>query len=97
MLKGESANCRYKITRTQIVEMITSDVIFLTNFKGVIKTQKYTEPLNGTYLIQLHNESILINNDGFPVHRYLNCNCFLLYNRTWTMKNYWWRSVKFIT
>lgn len=65
LLKGGSANCSYRKTKIQIVEMITANAVFLTNFKGVVKSLQNSETLNGTYLIQLFNESVMINNETF--------------------------------
>lgn len=65
LLKGGTANCQYRTVKAQIVEMITSDMVFLTNFIGVISTRDHSELLNGTYLIQLFNETILLGNETF--------------------------------
>lgn len=65
LLKGGSADCGYKLVEMRIRELITDDTIFVTNYEGLMKTQKHSEMLNGTYLIQLSNETIQLGNETF--------------------------------
>lgn len=65
LLKGGHASCDYKLVKMKIREMISSDTIFVTNYEGHLKTQYNTELLNGTYLIQLFNETIMLDNEAF--------------------------------
>lgn len=65
LLKSKNASCRYKLTNDHAIEMITTDILFLTNYEGTIKLQEHTKTLNGTYLIRLNNESITIGGRTF--------------------------------
>lgn len=65
ILKGGSARCKYRLTQEEIVELLSDDVIFLTNFKGIVESNNKTEYLNGSYLLQLSNESIVIKNHTY--------------------------------
>ncbi|GBP00110.1 Retrovirus-related Env polyprotein from transposon gypsy [Eumeta japonica] len=65
ILKGGSARCKYKLTQEEIVELLSDDVIYLTNFKGLIEFNGKTEYLNGSYLLQLSNESVSIRNHSY--------------------------------
>ncbi|KAI8115989.1 hypothetical protein CVS40_11871 [Lucilia cuprina] len=47
ILKGGSARCKYILTQEEIVELLSDDVIFLTNFKGLAESNDKTEYLNG--------------------------------------------------
>lgn len=48
------------------MEMITTDILFLSNFNGTIKLQEHKKKtLNSTYIVQLHNESISIGDRMF--------------------------------
>lgn len=62
ILKGGSAKCRYRLNQAEIVEVLTDDVIYITNFFGPIKINGKTEILNGTYLLQISNEAVTIKN-----------------------------------
>lgn len=65
ILKGGSARCKYRRTQEEIVELLSDDVIYVTNYKGLIKSNGKTEYLNGTYLLQLSNESVVIKNHTY--------------------------------
>lgn len=70
LLKGGNASCKYKMIKTPTIEMIKADLVFLTNFEGVLNSQDHTETLNGTYLIRLSNETIFINDEKFSSTSY---------------------------
>lgn len=72
LIKGGNANCQYRIAKAQIIEMITTDTVFLSNYEGEIKTLPHTMKVNGTYLVQLFNETILIGNQTFSSTSVLN-------------------------
>lgn len=65
ILKGGSARCKYKFNQDEVVEILDEDVVYVTNFKGVIKANGESKFLNGTYLLQLSNESIVIRNHTY--------------------------------
>lgn len=61
ILKGGNAICDYRTTNAAIVELIGENTIFLTNFNGTILNKNSSIPLIGTYLIQLDNDTVHIN------------------------------------
>lgn len=65
LLKGGAANCNYRMSYDVLIEMITTDILYVTNYKGIMTLPDRTEILNGTYLIQLFNESVKIGNETF--------------------------------
>lgn len=65
ILKGGQAKCKFRANNEEIVEIISENTIFLTNFVGEIESSNATTFLNGTYVLQLDNESILIRNQTF--------------------------------
>lgn len=65
LLKGGNANCDFRTNTEEIVELVKEDTIFLTNFKGELTSNNITSTLCGTYVIQLHNETIQLNNRTF--------------------------------
>ncbi|KAI8116187.1 Retrovirus-related Env polyprotein from transposon gypsy [Lucilia cuprina] len=65
ILRGGATKCRYRLTREEIVEVLDEDVIFVTNFKGLVESNGTTTFLNGTYLLQLSNESVVIRNHTY--------------------------------
>lgn len=65
ILRGGSAKCKYRFTREEIVEVLDENVIYLTNFKGSVESNGTTTFLDGTYLLQLSNESVIIRNHTY--------------------------------
>lgn len=65
ILKGGSAKCNYRRTQEEIIEVLNEDVIYVTNFMGSIESKGKTQFLNGTYLLQLSNESVIIKNHTY--------------------------------
>lgn len=65
ILRGGSAKCTYRRTQEEIVELLTDNVIYMTNYRGLIELNGKTEFLNGTYLLQLSNESVVIKNHTY--------------------------------
>lgn len=62
MLKGGDALCDYKTNTDEIIEQIGENTIFLTNFNGTLLNRNLSIPLEGTYLIQMSNETIRVKN-----------------------------------
>lgn len=65
LLKGGHANCAIRTNTASITELIKEDTIFVTNFQGKLYSKNISKDLSGTYLIQLYNESIRLNNRTF--------------------------------
>ncbi|XP_075157990.1 dopamine D2-like receptor [Haematobia irritans] len=65
ILKGGSAKCDYKFTNETIIEPLADDVIFVTNYEGWLEYDRENKFLNGTYLLQMFNESLTIKNQTY--------------------------------
>lgn len=72
ILKGMNANCTFLTNKETVVEQLGDDLIFVTNFKGVISSQQNNRSLDGTYLIKLFNETIRVANRKFINERMTN-------------------------
>lgn len=70
ILKGINANCTF--VSNKAIEQLGDDLIFLTNFKGVISSQQNNRSLDGTYLIKFFNETIRVANRKFVNERMTN-------------------------
>lgn len=60
ILKGGNALCDYRTTNEEIIELIGENTIFVTNFNGSLLNKNSSIPLEGTYLIQLDNDTVQI-------------------------------------
>lgn len=65
LLKGGDASCQYEPHEGEIVELVDDNTIFVTNFVGAIQGSNQSKTLNGTYLIQLSNETVYIGGQVF--------------------------------
>lgn len=65
LLKGGNAKCHFEPSNSIIIEMIDETSLFLTNFWGKIQGKNYENVLNGTYVILLNNETIVVGNQTF--------------------------------
>ncbi|KAI8120057.1 hypothetical protein CVS40_8594 [Lucilia cuprina] len=65
LLKGGNADCHFITNMEEIVELLNDNTIFVTNFNGTIKNEKEERTINGTFMIQLKNESLKIGNQTF--------------------------------
>lgn len=60
ILKGGNALCDYRTTNDEVIELIGENTIFVTNFNGSLLNKNSSIPLEGTYLIQLDNDTVHI-------------------------------------
>lgn len=60
ILKGGTARCNLKKTNKEVIELIEGNTIFITNFNGSLLNKNSSIPLEGTYLIQLDNDTVYI-------------------------------------
>ncbi|XP_036332476.1 uncharacterized protein LOC118743820 [Rhagoletis pomonella] len=65
LVKGGDAKCHFEPDNNVIVEMIADATIFTTNFQGPLKGRNYSAVLNGTYVILLNNETVMVGNQTF--------------------------------
>ena len=65
LLKGGPATCTYRSNSREVIELINGDTIFVTNFEGKIKSSNISRELKGTFIIQMQNETIHLNNQTF--------------------------------
>jgi len=65
LLKGGNASCKFERNNATILEMLTQNIVFVSNYKGYIKVDNSSYLLNGTYVIQLKNETVYIGNRTF--------------------------------
>lgn len=65
LLKGGHAACTFRSNTAEIVELVKEDTIFVTNFKGRLIAGGTTKELSGTYVIQMNNETVQLNNRTF--------------------------------
>lgn len=65
LIRGSNARCDYQINRNQIIETLNDNTIFLTNFNGIILCNNSSKYLEGSFLIQYHNETVKINDSTF--------------------------------
>lgn len=65
ILRNVNANCTFLSNKETIIEQVEDDLVFVTNFKGEVYTQKHNISLNGTYLIRYTNETIEIGKQRF--------------------------------
>lgn len=65
LLKGKNASCDHQFYRKPIIELLTDNTVYVTNFNGNVKHDNETKTLNGTFLIQFDNDSIVINNKKY--------------------------------
>lgn len=60
LLKGLNAECEFTFNEKELIEPVTDDTIFLSNFHGAVTYNNSDKHLEGNYLIQYQNESIEI-------------------------------------
>ncbi|XP_036346713.1 uncharacterized protein LOC118756027 isoform X2 [Rhagoletis pomonella] len=65
LLKGGNAKCHFEPSSSIIIEMMDETSLFLTNFWGKIQGKNYENVLNGTYVVLLNNETIVVGNQTF--------------------------------
>ncbi|XP_053969112.1 uncharacterized protein LOC128870463 [Anastrepha ludens] len=65
LLKGGETSCPYLTSNASTVEVIKDDTIFLNNFVGNISSGKTTTNLNGSYILRVDNETVVINNQTY--------------------------------
>lgn len=65
LLKGGNANCHFIRNSAEIIELISDNTIFVTNFNGYLTSANETRSINGTFLVQLNNETLQIGNQTF--------------------------------
>ncbi|XP_054747149.1 uncharacterized protein LOC129252967 [Anastrepha obliqua] len=65
LLKGGQTSCRYVIGTETTVEVLKEDTIFLDNFNSSIWSGKIPKHLSGSYILQMENETITINNQTY--------------------------------
>lgn len=65
ILKGGIAACDFKSTNEEVIELIGENTIFVTNFNGSILNKNSSIPLEGTYLIQLDNDTVTIKDQTY--------------------------------
>lgn len=65
LLKGGQTSCRYITCAESTVEVLKEDTIFLDNFNSSIWSGKTPNYLNGSFILQLENETITINNQTY--------------------------------
>lgn len=65
ILRGINANCTFLSNKEVVVEQLEADIIFVSNFEGIIYSQESNRSLNGTYLIKIVNETIEIGDKIF--------------------------------
>lgn len=69
MLRGTNANCTFRSNGETIIEQIEDDILYVSNFKGNVSSERNTAGLDGTYLIRLFNETITIGERTFVSER----------------------------
>lgn len=62
LLKGGKTACRYVTSSESKVELLKDDTIFLDNFNSSIWSNGTSHHLDGSFLLQMENESLRINN-----------------------------------
>ncbi|XP_067633880.1 uncharacterized protein [Eurosta solidaginis] len=65
LLNGGDASCQFIRRNGTIIELINDNTIFISNYQGVVESNNNTSNINGTYVIQLSNETIKIGNQVF--------------------------------
>ncbi|XP_054745757.1 uncharacterized protein LOC129250141 [Anastrepha obliqua] len=65
LLKGGQTSCRYEIGMDTTIEVLKEDTIFLDNFNGSIWSGGIPKHLSGSYILQMENETITINNQSY--------------------------------
>lgn len=65
LIRDQTAKCDFRFNENQIIEELSEDTIFLTNFQGQIISSNFSRHLNGSFIIQYFNETIFINNQTF--------------------------------
>lgn len=65
LLKGGHAACTFQTNNREVIDLIKEDTIFVTNFDGQLVSGNASKSLKGTYIIQLNNETIQLNNRTF--------------------------------
>ncbi|XP_036342472.1 uncharacterized protein LOC118751763 [Rhagoletis pomonella] len=65
LLKGGQTSCRYLTCMETTVEVLKEDTIFLDNFNSSVCSGKISKHLSGSYILQLKNETITINNQTY--------------------------------
>lgn len=65
LLKGGHAQCIMRSSMTSLVESIEDGTIFVTNFNGSVTSKDTSRNVCGTFIIQLSNETVSINNRTF--------------------------------
>lgn len=76
LLKGGHAACVYTTNAATIIEAIKEDTIYLSNFKGEITQGNTSQPLSGTFIVQISDEEISIGNRSFTSK--VNTNTMIL-------------------
>lgn len=72
LIKGGNASCRFVTDNQEVIELIDEDTLFLTNFQGNIMAANSSSFLNGTYVIQMNNETIHVKDKIFSSHSVTN-------------------------
>lgn len=65
LLKGGDARCHFEPSNDVVIELVEANTLFLTNFLGTVRSENQSTTLNGTFLIQIHNETIFVGNQSF--------------------------------
>ena len=69
MLRGVNASCQFRTNRETKIELLEDDLIYVTNFRGNVTSNVNSVMINGTCLIRIFNETILIGNKTFTNKR----------------------------
>ncbi|XP_036339252.1 uncharacterized protein LOC118748710 [Rhagoletis pomonella] len=65
LLKGGQTSCTYATCNDSTVEIIKDDTIFPDNFIGIVKSGNNSNTLNGSYILQMDNETVAINGKNY--------------------------------
>ncbi|XP_036317442.1 uncharacterized protein LOC118732416, partial [Rhagoletis pomonella] len=65
LLKGGDASCQFARRNGSIIELVNDNTIFLSNYQGMISSSNASSTINGTYSIQLSNETVRIGDQVF--------------------------------
>ncbi|KAI8124552.1 hypothetical protein CVS40_4884 [Lucilia cuprina] len=69
ILRGTNANCTFRSNEKTIIELIENDFIYVSNFRGNVSSEQNTVSINGTYLIRIFNETIVVGERNFTNER----------------------------
>ncbi|XP_036345398.1 uncharacterized protein LOC118754615 [Rhagoletis pomonella] len=65
LLKGGDASCQFARRNETLIELVNDNTLFISNYQGVVKSHNESSVINGTYVIQLNNETIRIGEQEF--------------------------------